>query len=198
MNSFNPHDDMFLSRSERAEALACRGGVVWFYGLSGSGKTTIASSLEARLVAMGKCPVVLDGDRVRLGLCQDLGFSDDQRKENVRRVAEIGNLLAQQGFLVLVSLITPLREFRSLCYDIIGNKDCLQVFVNAPFDVCAKRDVKGLYAKAEKGGVAVFSGKDSVFEEPLPEEKVLTLNTVKLEVRDCVDIVLTEIEKVFF
>ena len=191
-----PDDQSFLSRGEREKSKTFSGGVVWFYGLSGSGKSTLAGGLETRLLKEGELPVILDGDRVRSGLCSDLNFSDESRKENIRRVAEVSKILSQQGFLVLVSLITPLKTFRAMARDIIGEENFLEIFVSASFEICAKRDVKGLYRKAEEKKLSVFSGKDSPFE--LPEgANICVVETSKSEIFECVDSILIRVNQKF-
>lgn len=140
--------------------------VFWLYGLSGSGKSTLAVEMEKRLHQQGIHSVVLDGDNLRSGLNSDLGFSDEDRCENIRRVSEMAKLFAESGIIALVSLITPLREFRKNAKSIIGELDFHEVFIKASFNTCKERDVKGLYAKAEEGMVASFTGQGSEFEEP--------------------------------
>lgn len=140
--------------------------VFWLYGLSGSGKSTLAVEMENRLHKKGRHAVVLDGDNLRLGLNKDLGFSDTDRKENIRRVSEVAKLLCENGVIALVSLITPRREFRTLAKSIIGDDFFHEIFIRASFKACQERDVKGLYAKAEKGDIKDFTGKASGFEEP--------------------------------
>ncbi|QQL45444.1 adenylyl-sulfate kinase [Sulfuriroseicoccus oceanibius] len=155
-----------VTRGERESALGQKGGVFWFYGLSGSGKSTLAIALQHQLHQAGKTVQVLDGDTIRTGLNKDLGFTDDDRRENIRRIAEVAKLFANAGIITLVSFITPKRELRESAREIIGEQDFHEIYVKASFEECAKRDVKGLYAKAAAGGVKHFTGKDSGFEEP--------------------------------
>ncbi|MBE2215786.1 MAG: adenylyl-sulfate kinase [Opitutaceae bacterium] len=168
-----PTDHLLRSRAEREVLLRQRAVVVWLCGLSGSGKTTLANALDRRLAAAGFASAVLDGDNVRNGLNRGLGFSDDDRRENIRRVAEVSRLFVQSGLIVINSFITPRHELRDLAREIIGAGDLLEVHVEASFETCARRDPKGLYAKAGAGGVASFTGRDSAFEPPTRSDLVL-------------------------
>lgn len=164
--NLHPTFDRMLPREAKERLLGQRGLVVWLYGLSGSGKSTLAHLLERQLHEQGRFTVVLDGDNVRTGLNNNLGFSDDDRRENIRRVAEVARLFAQAGVVTIASFITPKNALRDLAREIVGDADWLEVYVKASFETCAARDVKGLYAKAEAGGVKQFTGRDSAFEEP--------------------------------
>jgi adenylylsulfate kinase len=155
-----------LPREAKEELLGQRGGVIWMYGLSGSGKSTLANLLERRLHESGRMVKILDGDNVRAGLNKNLGFSDEDRLENIRRVAEVAKLFADSGIVTITSFITPNNELRSLAREIIGDEDLLEVYVKASFETCSERDPKGLYAKVKAGEVKQFTGKDSAFEEP--------------------------------
>ena len=168
MNQTNIHpiNDRLIAQYEKQLLLGQKGSVFWLYGLSGSGKSTLAVEMESRLHSEGKFSIVLDGDNLRTGLNRDLGFSDQDREENIRRVSEIAKLLSGNGIIVLVSLITPRSVFRKLAKSIIGENCFYEIYVKASFRTCQKRDVKGLYAKAEKGAVKDFTGKGSDFEEP--------------------------------
>jgi len=183
MTNIHPETRRFLDRAAKEELLGQKGIVLWLYGLSGSGKSTIANEAERALHSEGRMTVILDGDNLRTGLNSNLGFSDDDRTENVRRVAETAKLLAGQGMIVFVSVITPLRRQRSLAGEIIG-PDFHEVYVKADFDTCAGRDPKGLYAKAKEGKISQFTGKDSGFEEP--EAAALVLDTQARSVAQCV------------
>lgn len=162
-----------LGRSDKERLLGQRGLVIWLYGLSGSGKSTIADALERRLHAEGVFTQVLDGDNIRVGLNQNLGFSDSDREENIRRVAEVAKLFANAGVVTIASFITPTRALRTLARGVIGGDDFVEVFVRCPFEACAARDVKGLYAKADSGELRQFTGKDSAFEEPVKPDLVV-------------------------
>lgn len=161
-----PVFDKMLPRQAKEELLGQSGVVVWMYGLSGSGKSTLANLLERRLHEKGRLVKVLDGDNVRSGLNGDLGFSDEDRLENIRRVSEVAKLFAESGVITVCSFITPNNALRALAREIVGDEDLLEVYVKASFDTCARRDPKGLYAKVDAGEVKQFTGRDSAFEEP--------------------------------
>jgi adenylylsulfate kinase len=182
MTNIHPETRRFLDRAAKEDLLRQKGVVLWLYGLSGSGKSTIANEVERVLHGEGRMTVILDGDNLRTGLNSNLGFSDDDRTENVRRVAETAKLLAGQGIIVLVSVITPLRRHRAAAREIIG-PDFHEIYVKADFDTCAERDPKGLYAKAKEGKIGQFTGKDSGFEEP--EDPALLLDTQARSVDQC-------------
>ena len=164
--NIHPEFGRMLDRGAKEKLLGQRGLVVWLYGLSGSGKSTLADRLERQLHAEGRLVKLLDGDNVRTGLNRDLGFSDEDRLENIRRIAEVAKLFSDTGIITLAAFITPTKELRDLARSIVGKDDFLEVYVHASFETCAERDVKGLYAKAQAGKVAQFTGKDSSFEEP--------------------------------
>jgi len=177
-DNIHPIFDRVLGRAEKEVKLRQRGRVIWLYGLSGSGKSTLAIALERRLHAEGVTTHLLDGDNVRAGLNRDLGFTDADRSENIRRIAEVAKLFVQAGVVVIAAFITPQRAHRQLARSIIGADDFLEVYVAASFDTCASRDPKGLYAKARAGGVQQFTGRDSSFEPPAAEETdVLVIDT---------------------
>jgi adenylylsulfate kinase len=177
--NLHPIFDRVLGRAEKEAKLGQRARVIWLYGLSGSGKSTLAVALERRLHAAGRTTHLLDGDNVRTGLNRGLGFSEADRAENIRRVAEVAKLFAQAGVVVICSFITPLRALRQSAREIVGAGDFIEVFVEASFETCAQRDPKGLYAKAQAGGVKQFTGRDSGFEPPLASDGALILNTEK-------------------
>ncbi len=182
MTNIHPETRRFLDRSNKEKLLRQQGVVLWLYGLSGSGKSTIANEVERVLHGDGRMTVILDGDNLRTGLNANLGFSDEDRTENVRRVAETAKLLAGQGIIVFVSVITPLRRHRAAAKEIVG-PDFHEIYVKADFDTCADRDPKGLYAKAKEGKIGQFTGKDSGFEEP--ENPSLVLDTQARSVDQC-------------
>lgn len=155
-----------LPREQKEFLLRQRGLVVWLFGLSGAGKSTIAVGLEAALHRRGVLTQLLDGDNIRSGLNRDLGFSDADREENIRRIAEVARLHASVGIVAIVSCITPKRQLRQMAREIIGGADYWEVFVSCAYETCERRDVKGLYAKARAGNLAQFTGKDSAFEGP--------------------------------
>lgn len=184
-NDIHPIYDRLVQRHEREAANGHRGGVVWLTGLSGSGKSTIAAAVERRLFSDGKFVVLLDGDNVRTGLCGDLGFSMEDRRENIRRIAETAKLFVGAGALVLCSFVSPTRGIRAMASNIIGAQDFLEVYVNTPLEVCESRDVKGLYAKARAGEIRGFTGIDSPYEAP--EHPFLDLKTAELTVQAAAD-----------
>lgn len=171
----------FLNRHDKESLLGQRGAVIWLYGLSGSGKSTIANAAERVLHQQGRFTVILDGDNLRAGLNSNLGFADEDRLENIRRFAEVAKLLASQGIVTFVSAITPRGELRDLARGILG-ADLFEVFIKASYETCEKRDVKGLYAKAARGEIAHFTGKDSTFEPPTDAD--LILDTEQLSIED--------------
>lgn len=155
-----------VSRGLRNTMKSHRSFVIWFTGLSGSGKSTLAGLLEARLYCQGYHTFILDGDNVRKGLNSDLDFSDASRKENIRRISEVANLMADAGLVVLSAFISPFNEDRERVKHIVGADSFIEVFVDCPVEVCEQRDVKGLYAKARKGEISNFTGISSPFEVP--------------------------------
>ncbi|NNC90702.1 MAG: adenylyl-sulfate kinase [Akkermansiaceae bacterium] len=187
MDHIHPEFHRFLGREDKERLLGQRGLVAWMFGLSGSGKSTIANAAERQLHDAGRFTVILDGDNLRSGLNNNLGFSHDDRLENVRRNAEVAKLFAANGVITLVSVITPRRELRDLARSVIGD-DFLEVYVKADYATCAERDPKGLYAKAEAGEVKQFTGKDSGFEEP--EHPDLVLDTRALTVEESTEALL--------
>ena len=178
----------YLSRQDRERDARQRARAIWLYGLSGSGKSTLANALERKLRAEGFLTFVLDGDNVRRGLNRDLGFSDDDRAENIRRVAEVVRLFLDAGIIVLSAFITPTEQLRSAARTIIGEADLIEVYVQCSFEACAARDVKGLYAKAAAGGLPQFSGRDSTFEPPT--HPGLTIDTENSSVEDSLALLL--------
>jgi adenylylsulfate kinase len=175
--NLHPTFDRLLSRADKEARLRQRARVIWLYGLSGSGKSTLANALERRLHADGFTTHLLDGDNVRTGLTHDLGFSDADRVENIRRVAEVAKLFVQAGVVVVAAFITPQRVLRELARGIVGADDFLEIYVSASFETCVRRDPKGIYAKAVAGQVRQFTGRDSTFEPPAPGEAALALDT---------------------
>lgn len=165
---------------------------LWLTGLSASGKSTIASLLEKRLFATGRHTYVLDGDNIRLGLNRDLGFSEADRVENIRRVSEVARLLVDAGLIVIVAFISPFRTEREAARLRFDPGEFLEIFVDAPFEECERRDPKGLYAKARRGELINFTGIDSKYEAP--EEPEVHLDTVTYDAQECVDQVLHFLE----
>ena len=162
--------------------------VLWFTGLSGSGKSTVANAAEKILYDMGLQTYVLDGDNVRMGLNKDLGFSHKDRTENIRRITEVANLFADSGSIVLTAFISPYREDRDKAREIISTDDFIEVFVSADLSVCELRDTKGLYKKARAGEIKGFTGIDAPYEVPLNPE--LIVETDKNDIETCAQIVV--------
>ncbi len=162
----HPIHHLLLSRSEREAFLGQRSRVVWLTGLSGSGKSTIAHLAERMLFQNGVFCQVLDGDNIRTGINANLGFSQADRTENIRRIAEVAKLYLHSGVVAICSFISPTREMRNMARQIIGEEDFIEVYVKAPLELCERRDVKGLYAKARRGEIEAFTGISSPYEEP--------------------------------
>ena len=183
MDNLHPVQDRLLQRTDKEALLGQRGACLWLTGLSGSGKTTIAIALEQALHRLGRFCVVLDGDDVRMGLNADLGFSEDARMENIRRVAEVAKLFVRQGAIVVCCFVSPTDAIRERARTIIGDADFIEVFVDTPLEECERRDVKGLYAKARSGAVKDFTGVSAPFEAPT--RPFLHLRTAGRSVTDC-------------
>jgi len=167
-----------VSREQREKNNGHPGIVIWFTGLSGSGKSTIANKLDVELNKRGLKTYILDGDNVRMGLNKDLGFSPESRKENIRRISEVAKLFADSGTIVMTAFISPYREDRDSARGVIG-LDYVEVFVNTPIEECIKRDPKGLYKKAIAGEIKGFTGIDAPYEEPLSPE--ISLGNLSIE-----------------
>ncbi len=180
--NIHPEHHRFLKRHDKETLLKQKGLAIWMCGLSGSGKSTIANAAERVLHQQGHFTIILDGDNVRSGLNSNLGFSDDDRLENIRRIAELTKILVENGVIVFISAITPRGELRDLARGIVGEQNLFEVFVNASYEACEKRDVKGLYAKAARGEIEHFTGKDGSFEPPASPD--LTLETETLSIED--------------
>lgn len=173
--------DKLLPRSEREQLLGQRAKVLWLTGLSGSGKSTLAAGLQRALHAEGKLVYVLDGDNVRTGINSNLGFSEEDRTENIRRIAEVAKLFLDAGVITICSFVSPTSEIRALAKRIIGENDFLEVYVNASLDACEERDVKGLYAKARKGEIKDFTGIHQPFEAPVKADLELRTDQLSIE-----------------
>jgi adenylylsulfate kinase len=179
--NIHPEFHRFLNRHDKEVLLRQRGLVVWLYGLSGSGKSTIANAVERVLHQQGRVTVILDGDNLRTGLNANLGFSDGDRLENIRRIAEVAKVFVSQGIITFVSAITPRGELRDLARGLLG-EDLFEVYVEASYATCEQRDVKGLYAKAARGEIAHFTGKAGSFQPP--QHPALVLNTETTSIQD--------------
>ena len=182
-----------VSREQHEALNGHKGVVVWFTGLSGSGKSTIAHALEKRLHEQGRHTVVLDGDNVRHGLCSDLGFSEADRRENIRRLGEVSKLFVSAGIITITAFISPFRQDRQSVRNLIGNSDFIEVYCRCALEVCEQRDVKGLYKRARAGEIANYTGISSPYEEPENAEVVVDSDSESLGVE--IARVLTAIEK---
>jgi adenylylsulfate kinase len=186
LNNIYPIFDISLNREAKENLLKQHSIVLWMIGLSGSGKSTLARHLENTLHTMGYLTQLLDGDNLRTGINNNLGFSDEDRSENLRRTAEVSKLFLNAGIVTICSFISPTIKSREQIRSIIGSKDYYEVFVSCPVEVCEKRDVKGLYAKARKGEIKKFTGIDAPFEPPLNPD--LVLKTDQESIENCHDI----------
>ena len=184
-NNIHPIFDRMLGREDKEALLGQRGVMVWFTGLSGSGKSTIAIALERELHKRGLLCRILDGDNIRSGINNNLGFSPEDRVENIRRIAEVGKLFVDTGVITIAAFISPNNELREMASAIIGKADFLEVYVSTPLAECERRDVKGLYAKARKGEIKEFTGVSAPFEAP--ERPDLSLDTSVLSVEQSVN-----------
>ena len=183
-NHVYPIFDRMMSRSDKEELLHQKGLMVWFTGLSGSGKSTIAIALERELHRRGLLCRILDGDNIRSGINNNLGFSEEDRVENIRRIAEVGKLFVDTGIITLAAFISPNNALRQMAAEIIGKEDFIEVYVSTPIEVCEQRDVKGLYARARRGEIKDFTGVSAPFEAP--EHPDLSLDTSVLTLEESV------------
>ena len=181
-----------VDRLSRAKKLEQSPIVIWFTGLSGSGKSTISDALENRLFEKGFSTYSLDGDNIRFGLCKGLGFSLEERTENIRRIAEVANLMLDAGLIVLASFISPLKSQRELVREIVGKENFLEIYVSTPVEECKKRDVKGLYKKAKSGEIKNFTGVSSVYE--FPENPYIKIDTTDLSIDQSVQFIFKKIK----
>ncbi|MCG8083625.1 MAG: adenylyl-sulfate kinase [Candidatus Thiodiazotropha taylori] len=181
-----------VTRERREQMNKHRAKLLWFTGLSGSGKSTLAHALEEELYQRGCRTYVLDGDNVRHGLCGDLGFSDADRTENIRRIAELAKLFVAAGVISLTAFISPFREDRDKARGLFPHGDFIEVYVDCPLEVCESRDVKGLYKKARAGVIKDFTGISSPYEPPSNPE--ITIQTADREVADCVNEIIGSLE----
>ena len=181
-----------VSKEDRQKLLKQKSPVVWLTGLSGSGKSTVANQLAVKLQQEGKLAYILDGDNVRMGLNKDLGFSDDDRKENIRRIAEVAKLLSDAGVIVITAFISPFREERENAKEIIGENNFTEVYVEASLMVCEDRDPKGFYKKARAGEIPMFTGINSPYEEPLNADLIISTENNSVEV--CAEFIYKNLE----
>lgn len=186
-----------LTRADKEELLGQHGVMIWFTGLSGSGKSTIAIALERKLHKRGILCRILDGDNIRSGINNNLGFSEADRVENIRRIAEVSKLFVDTGIITIAAFISPSNDIREMAADIIGRDDFVEVYVSTPIEECERRDVKGLYAKARRGEIKNFTGISAPFETP--EHPALTLDTSVLSLEESVhkllELILPRIQK---
>lgn len=183
-----PIHDRMMTRADKEQLLGQRGVLVWFTGLSGSGKSTIALGVERKLHARGILCRILDGDNIRAGINNNLGFSPADREENIRRIAEIGKLFVQTGIVTLACFVSPTEEIRDMARRIVGTEDFLEVYVSTPLEECERRDVKGLYARARRGEVKNFTGITAPFEAPAHPQ--LDVDTSRLSLQQSVEAVV--------
>lgn len=186
-----PVFDQIVSREEKEKKLNQKAKVIWFTGLSGSGKTTLASALERNLFERGHLTQVLDGDNIRTGINNNLGFSPEDRMENIRRIAEIAKLLINSGVICLCAFVSPTRDVRNIVRTIVGEDNFLEVFVSTPIEVCETRDIKGLYRKARAGEIKEFTGVSAPFD--IPQKAILSIDTSDKTVEECVEILLNKV-----
>ena len=181
-----------INRSSRSKKFNQTPKLIWFTGLSGSGKSTISDALEYMLFEKGFSTYSLDGDNIRFGLCKGLGFSLEDRTENIRRIAEVANLMLDAGLIVLASFISPLKSQRDLVREIVGEENFVEVYVSTPIEECEKRDVKGLYKKARDGEIENFTGISSKYE--IPEKPDIIIDTTDLSIKESVQIIYNQIK----
>ena len=179
-----PIFDRMLSRHDKEQLLGQKGVMLWFTGLSGSGKSTVAIALERELQKRGLLCRILDGDNIRTGINANLGFSADDRRENIRRVAEVAKLFVDTGIITIAAFVSPTEDLRNLEQHIIGKDDFKEIFISTPIEECERRDVKGLYARARRGEVKNFTGISAPFEAP--QHPALSLDTSKLSLEESV------------
>jgi len=174
-----------ITKDDRAKQKQQRPCILWFTGLSGSGKSTIASAVEQKLFELGYHTYLLDGDNVRHGLNKDLGFSDADRIENIRRIGELSKLMVDAGLLVMTAFISPFKSDRRMVRDLVQSYEFIEVYMDTSLDECERRDPKGLYKKARKGEIKNFTGIDSEYE--MPEKPEIVVDTVQYSISECAD-----------
>lgn len=190
-NNIYPIFDRMLARPDKEQLLGQRGLMIWFTGLSGSGKSTLAIALERELHKRGLLCRILDGDNIRSGINNNLGFSESDRVENIRRIAEISKLFIDTGVITIAAFISPNNDIRQMAAEIVGKEDFEEIYVSTPIEACEKRDVKGLYAKARRGEIQNFTGISAPFEAP--EHPALALDTSILSLEESVHRLLERI-----
>ena len=185
--------EMDINKGARAYQKGQKSAILWFTGLSGAGKSTVANLVEKKLHAMGKHTYTLDGDNVRHGLNKDLGFTDADRVENIRRVGETAKLFVDAGVITLVSFISPFKSERQLARSLVEDGEFIEVFIDTPLEVCEQRDVKGLYKKARAGEIANFTGIDSPYERP--ENAEIVVSTADQSAEQAAEIIVAKLEE---
>lgn len=188
-----PIFDKMLSRKDKEQLLRQQGIMIWMTGLSGSGKSTVAIGVERELHRRGILCRILDGDNIRTGINSNLGFSEEDRRENIRRIAEIGKLFVDTGIVTIACFVSPTNELRQMARNIIGSSDFREVYISTPLAECERRDVKGLYARARRGEVKDFTGISAPFE--VPEHPDLSLDTSRMTLEEEVTAVVELISK---
>lgn len=191
MNNIFPVFQKLLKREDKERLLNQKSKVIWMTGLSGAGKTTIAQNLEIYLYEKGFLTQILDGDNIRSGINNNLSFSDADRFENIRRIAEVSKLLLHSGVITINSFISPTMEIRSMAKQIVGNENFIEVYVNAPLEICEQRDTKGLYQKARRGEIKDFTGINSPFEPPAHPD--IEVHTDKQSIEESVQQIISYI-----
>lgn len=182
-----------ITKQDRERLLKQKGVVIWFTGLPSSGKSTVANAVEKKIFEHGNLSLVLDGDNIRHGLNKNLGFSPEDREENIRRIGEVAKLFADAGLIAMTSFISPYRKDRDKARDLMKDGEFIEVFVKVPLDVAEQRDPKGLYKKARAGEIKEFTGISAPYEEPLNPE--IVMDTSKLDVTQCRDIIINKLEE---
>ena len=192
-----PIYDRMMTRQDKESLLGQRGIMIWFTGLSGSGKSTVAMGVERELHAQGILCRILDGDNVRAGINNNLGFSAEDRIENIRRIAEIGKLFVQTGVVTLACFVSPTNDIRQMAREIVGKEDFLEVYISTPIEECERRDVKGLYARARKGEVKNFTGISAPFEAPVSADIDIDTSKIPLEesVKTITDLIIKRVKQ---
>tara|TARA_B100000945_G_scaffold101657_1_gene80143 strand:+ start:234 stop:860 length:627 start_codon:yes stop_codon:yes gene_type:complete len=185
--------NLSIDRNKLEKMRGHKGMVLWFTGLSGSGKSTLANALNEELHLKGISTYVLDGDNIRHGLCKDLGFSDKDRNENIRRIGEVANLFMNAGIVTLTAFVSPFKADRDQVRSIIGNDDFIEIYCAANLDICERRDTKGLYKKARSGEINDFTGISSPYEIPLHPQ--ITIDTGSLDLINCVKQIIDYLNK---
>lgn len=191
-----PIYDRMMSREDKESLLGQKGIMIWFTGLSGSGKSTVAMGVERELHARGILCRILDGDNIRAGINNNLGFSEEDRTENIRRIAEIGKLFVQTGIVTLACFVSPTNDIRHMAREIVGKEDFLEVYISTPIEECERRDVKGLYARARRGEVKNFTGISAPFEKPNHADVSIDTSITPLEqsVQQLTDLIIDRIK----